>query len=148
MKHTFRNIDVKHMVYERNEQAYWTRLFLNTVRAELKRCLYFRNNLGTLEEIKVMSSGNGIIGFIDGMDYLLDANYIFNKMVCWYADRGSVAGMDKNKLYSELLHSGVIKPYNAFRRYYKTGDEYQYIKCFRISNAIVNVDIGGRISYE
>lgn len=148
MKHTFKNVDVKNMLYERNEQAYRVHQFLNTVRAELKECYYFRNNLGSLEEIKVMKSNEGIIGFVDGMDYLLDENYIFNQMVAWYAERESVAHMDKKKRYAELFRLGIIKPYNAFCRYYKTGDEYQFIKCFRISNAIVNLNISGRVSYE
>ena len=148
MRHFLKRIELKDMIERRNDKARRAQQFIGTIRSELKRCVFYHNSFGNFEELQVLRNGR-LIGFVVGNDFLLDSNYIFNKMVMKYGVEDEyLFDMDKKSYFSDFLRSGIIKPYSLGQRYYKAGEEYLDVICFRISNSVINFDIRNKLTYE
>ncbi len=149
MRHILQRIKLDDMVEIRNDKAQRAQQLIRTIRSELKRCSVYYNSLGKYEELQVINNSGRLIGFVDGNDFLLDCNYIFNQMIMKYGEENDfLFDMDKKSYFSDFFRSGIIKPYSLGRRYYKAGEEYFDVICFRISNSVVNFDIRNKITYE
>lgn len=104
---------------EMNEKSY-LKQFFDTVSSTLKNCIYIpsykQHGHDSWLLFRTYDDETIVIGCVENNNYLLDSQFIFQRLRFLNKDSCTLISNDKSAYFSELFNRGVLKPYKRFQR--------------------------------